>query len=175
MPIVEDDLIHRLSGGVNNTDPNNSIGGAMSTDPGGVIVSDEDNNDMDDITSTEAEDSIVIYHGYYYENIITSNPALVWTNPVFWIDSQTSSIDTSVDIAIAAEAKNTSIESLADEETSPGGGVSFTNPVNKAAGISIGDLAQDDYRGHWVKYTVDAAAGSSIDAYTIKAEGDTLP
>lgn len=173
MPILETDLIHRLSGGVANTDPNDSIGGAMSTDPGGVIVSDTDNNDMDDITSTEALNGIVIYHGYFYSNEIISD-SLTWTNPVFWIESQTSSGDTDVSIAIANEAKNLPIEVLANEEVAPVG-PSFTSPANKAAGISIGSLDQNDNRGHWVRYNVSPNSGSTVDAYTIKAEGDTLP
>jgi len=174
MPILESDLIHRLSGGASNTNPNLSIGGVMSTDPGGVIVSDSDNNDMDDITSTEADAGIVIYHGYFYSNEVSSAP-LTWTGPVFFVDSQTSSGDTGVDIAIAAEPKNSTIETLANEETAPSGGVSFERPVNKAGGIQIGDLLQFDFRGHWVKYQVEPGAVSTADQYTIKAEGDTLP
>jgi len=173
MPIVESDLIHRLSGGVSNTDPNLALGGAMSTVVGGIIISDTDNNDMDDITSTEALNGIVIYHGYFYSNEITS-AALTWTSPVFWIESQTSSGDTDVSIAIADEAKNIALEIIANEETAPSG-PSFTSPANKAAGISIGSLDQDDFRGHWVRYNVNTVASSTVDQYTIKSEGDTLP
>lgn len=173
MPIVEADLIHRLSGGAANIDPNLALGGAMSTVAGGVIVSDTDNNDMDDITSTEAVSGIVIYHGYYYSNEIISD-SLTWTNPVFWIESQTSSGDTDVSIAIADEAKNIAIEVIANEETAPSG-PSFTAPANKAAGLAITSLDQNDFRGHWVRYNVNAASSSSLDQYTIKAEGDTLP
>jgi len=173
MPILETDLIHRLSGGPANTSPDAALGGAMSTVAGGIIVSDTDNNDMDDITSTEALAGIVIYRGYYYSNEITSSP-LTWTTPVFWIESQTSSGDTDVAIAIADEAKNIAIEVIADEETAPSG-PSFTAPATKATGIAIGDLDQDDNRGHWVRYNVNAASSSTLDTYTIKAEGDTLP
>jgi len=173
MPILESDLIHRLSGGPTNTDPNLSLGGAISTVVGGIIVSDTDNNDMDDITSTEALAGIVIYHGYFYKNEITS-AALTWISPVFWIESQTSSGDTDVSIAIADEAKNLAIEIIANEETAPSG-PSFTSPANKAAGIAIDSLDQNDFRGHWIRYNVNAAASSTVDQYTIKAEGDTLP
>lgn len=172
MPIVEADLIHRLSGGSTNGDPNLSLGGAISTDPAGVIVSDQDNNDMDDITSTEAANGIVIYHGYYYSNEVPTN--LTWIAPVFWIQSQTSSGDTQVFIAIADELKNVEIETIFDEETAPSG-PSFTQPANKEAGIAILDLNQNDFRGHWVQYFVSAGAISLVDQYTIRAEGDTLP
>jgi len=171
MAILEADLEHRISGGASETDVNNALGGAMSTVGGGVIVTNVLNNDMDDITSAEATAGITIYHGYYYKN---NHGSLSWTTPVFWIESQTSSGDTSVEIAIADEAKNVAIEVIASETTAPVGPV-FTTPANKAAGITIGTLDFGDNRGHWVKYIVNAAAASALDSYTIKAEGDTLP
>ncbi len=174
MPIIEDDLIHRLSGGSTNTDPNLALGGAMSENIGGVIVSGTDNNDMDDITSDEASTGIIIYHGYYYSNEVTS-AVLTWIDPVFWIESQTSSGDTDVEIGIAIEAKNVAIVTIANEETPPSPGISFQTPTNKASGIIIGSLDQDDFRGHWIKYAVPEGSGSTIDTYTIEAEGDTLP
>ena len=171
MPIVEADLNYRLSGGVSNTDPNAALGGSMSTVGGGIVVTDTLNNDMNDINSTEAGAGITIYHGYFYEN---SNGSLTWTDPVFWIESQTSSGDTTVNIAIADEAKNTAIEVIANETTAPVGPV-FTAPANKAAGIAIGSLDSTDFRGHWVEYIVNGGATTVLDQYTIKAEGDTQP
>lgn len=174
MPIVEADLIHRYSGAGQVSDPDLSIGGAINTaDPAGIIVSDTDNNDMNDITSAEALAGIVLYRGFYFSNEITSS-VLTWTAPVFWIESQTSSGDTTVLIAIALEAKNVAIETLVNEETAPSG-ISFTAPANKAAGIAIGDLDQNDNRGHWIQYIVNAGATAVVDQYTIRAEGDTLP
>jgi len=171
MAIVEADLNYRLSGGVPNTDPNDSIGGSMSTAAGGIILTNTDNNDMNDITSDEAAAGITIYHGYFYEN---TNVTLTWTTPVFWIESQTSSGDTTVNIAVALEAKNLPIELLANEETSPAG-VTFTAPANKAAGIAIGSLDPTENRGTWVEYIVNGGAVTVLDQYTIKAEGDTQP
>jgi len=171
VPIVEADLIFRLSGTVSNTDPNLSIGGAMSTVAGGIVDTDVLNNDMDDISSDEAAAGITIYHGYYYEN---TNGSLTWTIPVFFIESQTSSGDTNVNIAIALEAKNVDIETLVNEETTPTG-ITFTAPANKAAGIAIGDLDPADNRGFWVEYIVNAGSGTTLDDYTIEAEGDTQP
>lgn len=171
MPIVEADLAYRLSGGIANIDPDLALGGVMSTAAGGIIVTDTLNNDMNDITSTEAAAGITIYHGYYYQN---NHATLTWTTPVFWIESQTSSGQTSVEIAIADEAKNVAMETIASETTAPVGPV-FTTPANKAAGIAIGSLDASDNRGTWVKYIVNAGATTSLDQYTIKAEGDTLP
>ncbi len=171
MPIVEADLIYRLSGGVGNIDPNLALGDAMSTVAGGIVDTDVLNNDMNDISSGEAASGITIYHGYYYEN---THGTLTWTTPVFWIESQTSSIDTAVNVAIADEAKNVAIEVIANEETPPVGPV-FTAPANKAAGIAIGSLDPADNRGFWVEYIVNAGSATTLDEYTIRAEGDTQP
>lgn len=171
MAISESDLIHRISGGASNTDVDAALGGAMSTVAGGIITTDTLNNDMDDITSDEASAGITIYRGFYYEN---NHGSLTWQSPVFWIESQTSSGDTSVEVAIADEAKNVALETIADEETAPTG-PTFSTPANKGAGISIGDLDAGDYRGHWLKYIVGTSAAAALDAYTIKAEGDTDP
>lgn len=171
MPIAPSDIEHRYSGGAANTDPDLSLGGAMSTAPGGEIVDDTLNNDMDDITSAEAAAGITIYHGYYYKN---DHSTLTYIGPKMWIESQTSSPDTSVEIAMADEAKNTAIETIADEETAPVG-PTFSTPLNYAAGLSIGDLNPGDYRGHWVKYIVDADAAAVVDEYTLAVQGDTNP
>ena len=109
--------------------------------------------------------------GYYYQN---NHATLTWTSPVFWIASQTSSGTTAVAIAIADEAKNVAMETIASEITAPVG-PTFTAPANKAAGIAITSLAPTENRGTWVKYTVNAGSATILDQYTIQAEGDTLP
>jgi len=171
MPIVEADLEYQLSGGPTNTDPNAALGGAQSTVAGGIIATNVLNNDMDDIKSLEAAAGITIYHGYYYQN---KHATLNWTLPVFWIESQTSSGTTSVALAIADEAKNVTMEVVASETTAPVGPV-FSTPANKAAGIALTTLDPSDFRGTWVKYIVNAGTVTTLDQYTIKAEGDTLP
>lgn len=171
MPIVDTDIEHRYSGGAANTDPDDSIGGDMSTAGGGLIVTNTLNNDMDDITSAEATAGITIYHGYYYLN---THATLSYIDPHFWIDSQSSSADTAVAIAMADEAKNVSIETLADEETPPAV-VSFTAPANYAAGLLVTTLDPDDFRGHWVRYLVSPAAAPFLDSYTLAVQGDSNP
>lgn len=172
MAIAASDILIRLTGGASNTDPNLSIGGVMSTDGGGIITTDVLNNDMDDITSAEASTGITIYHGYFYEN---SHGSLTYISPKFYIQSQTSSGDTSVEIAVADEAKNTAIEVLANEETAPGGGVTFSTPANFAAGIALGSLDFGDERGFWAKYIVGSSAAAVLDQYTLGIQGDTNP
>tara|TARA_R110002126_G_scaffold111701_8_gene249618 strand:+ start:45 stop:560 length:516 start_codon:yes stop_codon:yes gene_type:complete len=171
MAIAASDIVIRLSGGASVTDPNLSIGGVMSTVGGGVITTDVQNNDMDDITSVEAGAGITIRHGYFYEN---AHGSLTYIAPAFYIDTITSSTDTNITLAVADEAKNTAIEVLANEETEPAT-VTFTAPANFAAGILTGDLDFGDYRGFWVKYICGSSAAAVLDTYTLGIQGDTNP
>lgn len=173
MPIASSDIVLRLSGGASNTDPNASIGGAMSTAGGGIITTDTMNNDMDDITSAEASAGITIYHAYFYQN---AHGSLTYIAPKFYIASQTSSSDTSVEVALAGEAKNTAAETLSPNvETTAPSGEAFTSPGNFAGGIALGDLNFSDYKGIWVKYIVGSSAAAVLDAYTLGVQGDTQP
>lgn len=171
MAIAASDILVRLTGGASNTDPNLSIGGIMSIVAGGIIITDVLNNDMDDITSVEASSGITIYHGYFYEN---SHASLTYISPKFYIQSQTSSGDTSIEIGIAPEAKNTAIEVVANETTAPVS-VTFTTPANFAAGIALGSLDFGDEQGLWAKYIVGSSAAAVLDQYILGIQGDTNP
>lgn len=172
MAIAASDIKIRMSGGVSNTDVNLSIGGVMSTDPSGVIVTNILNNDMDDITSAEASTGIIIYHGYFYEN---AHGSLTYIAPKFYIDVQSLSSDSDISIIVAPEAKNTAIEVVASETTEPTGAPTWLLPANFAAGIALGDLNASDYRGFWVKYNLGSSAAAIEDTYTLGIQGDTNP
>jgi len=172
MAIAASDIVIRLMGGASITDPNLSIGGVISTVGGGVIITDVLNNDMDDITSVEAGAGITIYHSYSYQN---EHGSLTYIAPKFYIDSQSTSTDSDIDLIVAPEAKNTATEVVANEETEPTGSPSWTQPANFAAGIALGDLDFGDYRGFWVRYTLGSSASAIEDAYTLGIQGDTNP
>ena len=172
MAIAASDIKLRISGAsASATDPNGSYGGAMSTVSGGIITTNVLNNDMDDITSAEASTGITIYHNYYYKN---EHATLTYISPKFYIDTQTNSGDTSVEMALVAEAKNVATTRLTNETTAPSG-ITFTTPANYAGGIAIGSLDAADYRGIWVKYIVGSSASAVLDAYTLGIQGDSNP
>lgn len=172
MAIAASDIKLRISGSsASATDPNGSYGGAMSTVSGGIITTNVLNNDMDDITSAEASSGITIYHNYYYKN---EHATLTYISPKFYIDTQTNSGDTSVEMALVAEAKNVATTRLADEETAPSS-ITFSTPANYAGGIAIGSLDAGDYRGIWVKYIVGSSASAVLDSYTLGIQGDSNP
>lgn len=172
MPIVASDIHHKYSvlGSAGNpqSNPDSSIGGSISSTQ---IADNTINNDMNDITSAEASSGIIIYRGYFYQN---KHATLTFISPRIWIESQTSSSNTDVALALTSEEKNLDIERLANETTAPIG-PSFSQPANYAAGLELGSLAPDDYRGQWVKYTVNAGASATLDTYTLAVRGDTNP
>jgi hypothetical protein len=171
VPIATGDLKHRLSGGAGNTSANASLGGAMSTAAGGVITDNAANNLWDDVSGDEAAAGDVEYRGFYAEN---AHASLTWLSPVYWISSLTSSADTEFDVAVAAEAAGVSMASIADEQTAPTG-VTFSRPTTKGAGLVLGDIAHNSFRGLWTRRTVTAGAAAANDTGTIRTEGDSNP
>jgi hypothetical protein len=171
MAIVTADIEYRLSGGAANTSPAASLGGALSTAGGGVITDNVLNNLWDDVAGDEASAGDVEYRGFYVKN---ANGTLTWQSVFFWISSLTSSADTEFDVALANEAVGVAEATIADESTAPAS-VTFTRPVTKAGGLSIGNIASGSYKGLWIRRTVTAGAAAANDTGTIRCEGDTAP
>ena len=170
--VASSDIVLNYTGGTGNTDPEQSLGGAI----GGVVDGGASNNDMNDITSTEATDGIIIYRAYMYENT-SSTTDDDFVDPKVWVSSQpnfNSGVGTDVYIGVSNQDKNIDMEVISDEETAPAS-VTFTLPTaNGADALSIGTLAPDDYRGIWVRYTV--TAGQTVagqDMYTLAIQGDS--
>jgi hypothetical protein len=171
MSITTSDLEYRVSGGAANTDPALSLGGAMGTAGGSVITDNVSNNLWDDVTGDEASAGDVEYRGFYIKN---KHGSLTWQSVFFWISSLTSSSDTEFDVALAAEAVNTSMATIANESTAPAT-VTFTRPTTKSGGLSIGNVPAGQYKGLWIRRTVTAGAAAASDTGTVRCEGDTAP
>lgn len=169
-PIAATDIVLRLSGGASNTDPDASLGGAMSTAPGGVITTAQLNNLFDDVSGDQAAAGDVNYRAFFIEN---DHASLTLSNIKLWINTVSPSPDTAFAIALCEEGKNSAIEVEADEVTPPSG-ESFSSPTNKAAGLSLPDLDAGDYIGIWIRRTVSASASAvASDGPTLRVEGDT--
>lgn len=171
MAIASTDLLMRLSGGAANTSPAASLGGAESTVAGGLVATGVANNLWDDVTGDEAAAGDTEYRGFYWHN---NHGTLALQNAVTWIDSLTSSADTEFDIALAAEAVNVTMATIANESTAPAT-VTFTRPTSKAAGLSIGNIPAGQFKGVWIRRTVTAGAAAANDTGSVRVEGDTAP
>jgi hypothetical protein len=159
------DIEYRLSGGSGNTNPAASTGGAMSsTEVVGSTI-------WDSVSSAEASAGDVEYRCIY----ITNNGTTTATTAKIWIQANTSSADTTLAIALDGNGKNATAETEADESTAPTG-ESFTSPTGSGDGLSLGDLAQNDYYGVWMRRTVTAgAAATASDTFTLRVGYDYVP
>lgn len=149
MPVAAD-IALRYSGGAGNTDPNASLGGAMSTAAGGVVDDDVLHDLFDLVTGTERQAGDTEYRAIYVRNEHASQTAFAARLYVGNPDN------TEIDIGLATEAVNTAIaETLANESTAPTG-ITFSHPTTDGAGLLIGDIPAGQFKGVWIRWTVPA-------------------
>lgn len=167
MAIVASDLKFYLSGGAANADPNASLGGAISNTE---ITSAALHNLFDRVSGDESAAGDVEYRGLYFKN---THGSLTLQSAVVWLVSNTPSADTSIDIALAGEGLNATMETIVNESTAPVG-ESFSAPASKGAGLSLTNVPSGQYYGIWVRRTVTlGAAAYSDDNAVLRVEGDT--
>lgn len=160
MPIVSTDIHYRLSGGAANSSAAASLGGAKSSTavPSGLF---------DDVTSAESSAGDTEYRCFYVHN---NHGTLSLQNAVVWISSNTTG--NRIAIGVGSAAINGTEQTVADEQTAPTS-VTFSQPANKGAGLSLGSIPAGQHKAVWIRRTIAASTSASNDTYTIRAEGDT--
>lgn len=165
MPIVTADLDIRLSGGAGNASPAASLGGAMSSTSAG-------SNLFDDVSGSESAAGESEYRGVYIRN---GHATLAYLAPRVYISTDTPSADTDADVALAAEAVNVQMATIANEDTAPSS-VTFANTaVSYATGLASADIPATQNRGVWIKRNITAGAAAVADSFTVTFQGDTNP
>ena len=168
MPITSGDIDFHGSGGAGETTIAGWLGGAISNTQ---VTDNTDNNLFEDVTGAEASTGNIDYKGIYVNN---AHGSLTLQNAVIWIESQTTSSDTAVRIALALEGKNVTMDSIVDKDTAPAPVVSWDTAANKAAGLQLTNLASGENFGIWVERDVDPSASAvNADTFELKVEGDT--
>lgn len=162
MPIVSTDIKYRLSGGSSNTDPTASLGGVKST-------TDASTNLLDTVSSAEAAAGDVEYRCEYIHN---AHATLTLEAAKVWVQANTPSADTTIEIGLGTSAVNATEQTIANESTAPSG-VTFVAAVNEAGAVALGDIPAGQHRAIWIKRTVTAAAAASNDTATLRVKGDT--
>jgi len=171
--ISETDIQYRLSGGAVNSNPNTSLGGAMSSV---AVVSATTNNLFDNVSGSEVIVGDIEFRCFYVRN---NNAGAILFSPVVWIVSNTPSphdeIDIGLDPAGTGDGSTSGVAtSVANEDSAPSG-VVFSRPATKAVGLSIGGLLPGRGRAIWVRRTVGTgAAAVDGNTATIRVEGDTV-
>ncbi len=152
MPITANDITWYLSGGTANTDPNASLGGAISAT---AFVPDVDNNLFDDVSGAESAAGDVEFRCLYIRN---DHATLTLLGCALALDSDTPSPGTDVDIGLGTAAIGGTEPAVADEGTAPAGVVwSLLSATDTAA---IGDLAPGAHKAVWFRRAVSAGASA---------------
>jgi hypothetical protein len=156
--------IWRLSGGGSNSDPNASLGGVMST----IAVAPV--NLFDNVSGDETAAGDIEYRGVY----VLNNGNVDLQNAFVWVQTNTPDPDTDITMALAGAGPNATMATIANENTAPTDGATFSAPSSRATGLSIGTLATGQRYGVWIKRVVDSgAAAYNNDAFALRVEGDT--
>lgn len=171
MPISASDIEWRLSGGSANTNPSNSLGGAMSTVAGGKMTSDVMNNLWSNVSGPDATSGKTNYRCAYIKN---ANGTLTFLGVKMWISQLTASSSDEVDIGLDNAAPGSDSTTTSNGETDPG--VTFRRPVSETDPLvwTIGDMAPGQQKAFWVKRTVQAgAAAFATNSYELSISGET--
>lgn len=161
----------RLSGGASNTDPNAALGGARSTQAGGIVPTSLTANSLfDDVTGAEEQAGDTEYRCVYVRN----SGDVAAQNTVIWLSANTADADTTIDIGLGTSAVDGTEQTVANENTAPSS-VTFSAPSTEGGGLSIGTLNASSHKAVWLRRTVNATAGASNDTFTFAAAFDTAP
>ena len=167
--IESTDIKVYLSGGADNSDPNASLGGAISSTE---LVDNQLHNLFAKVSAAEALSGSTKYRAIYVKN--ENGSGLTYEDIKAYIASQTTSEDTSIEIAVATEAKYTSVQTIAYEDIAPTGQSSWVSLEGVSNGQDMGDLGDGDYRGLWVKRIVSLGASAyGNDSATLGTRGET--
>lgn len=163
MPVDAAEIRLWYSGGAGNTDPNASLGGARgTTDPGAEVTDNVKNDLFSNTTPAQASAGTDAYRGIY---VMNHDGALAAQDIRCYISTGTGSADDELDIAIADEAVNVTIETIANEETAPVGPV-FSHPTTYAGGLQLNGatgLTAGSYKGLWIRKTTNPGAAAATD------------
>jgi len=167
MPIVSSDIVERLSGGASNSDPNASLGGAKSST---AVTDNTTHNLWDVVSSAESSSGEDEYRCIYVHN---AHGSLTLQSAKVWIQTNTPSSDTSVEIGLGTSAVNGTEQTVANENTAPTS-VTFSTAAGEGNALSIGNIPSGQHKAIWIKRHINAsAAAANDDSYIISYAGDT--
>lgn len=162
MPIIPSDLKFYLSGGAANTNPNNSLGGAISSTQ---VVSNKLHNLFDVVNNLDSVNGAIEYRCIYVKN---TSFDFILQNTKLTILSNTSSPDTSIEVSWGTSAINGTEQTVANETTAPTG-MSWTTGTT----TSIGTLQAQGHKAIWIKRIVNTNSDSyNNDTTIIKVFGN---
>lgn len=164
MQILPEEIKIYLSGGSLNTNPNNSLGGAISNT---LLIDNEINNLFDGIIAKEARDGDTSYRCVYIKN----ESSKVFMLPKLYINSNT--VNPTTEIFVGKDP-NAVAQIIADEYETPIG-VTFSSATDYDTGIDLVSMSPGDVLPIWIKYVVDPNTVGGTDEAVIAITGDSTP
>jgi hypothetical protein len=122
------------------------------------------------VSSAESSAGDTEYRCIYVKN---THASLTLQSAKVWIQTQTPSADTSVEIGLGTSAVNGTEQTVANENTAPSG-VTFSTAANEGAALSIGNIPNGQHKAIWIKRIVGSSAtAANDDSYVLSYAGDT--
>jgi len=173
MPILATDIKFYLTGGAANSNPNASLGGAISSTE---IISGGLNNIFDDVTGDESASGMTDFRCIGVKN---NHSTLTLKASKLWILSNTTSLHDDIEIGVEKPVSNV-VQTVSNEGMAPTG-ISFSKPTTKENGPSItgegnntGEIGPGKWVGIWIKRVVQVgAAAKDNNTFELKVEGDS--
>ncbi len=133
------------------------------------------NNLFDDVSGDENAASESEYRCIFVHN---AHATLTWQSVVVWLSAEISggancqiAIDDLAASAIGSSSAQAAL--IATEDNTPTGVGSFSAPVTKGTGLSLGNIAAGYCRAVWIKRTTANSTALNNDGVTVRCEGDT--
>ncbi len=162
----KNDIKLYLSGGASNYNPNASLGGTISATE---LIDDDLHNLFDKVNPAESADGDTEYRCFYIKN---THASLTLTSAQIFIDTNTPSPDTLIQISVATEI-GSPVQTIAGESMAPVGQV-FSSAPNEGASLSLGDLTPGSVKAVWVKRSVTPGAAPFNDSAILKIFGQII-
>ena len=159
------DIVLQLSGGNANTDPNQSLGGYISNDPGGEITTSNNNlnNLFDNITKSENFNNTTDYRCIFILNKVGGGgpfaSAEIYLNNTSYAD---------IEIGFAPEGYDINVEQIGNESIAPTG-VVWSQPDAGSPLVFPGaqQLTEGQFIALWIKRTATSIPGTGTVTDTI--------
>lgn len=144
----------RLTGGSTNTDPNLSLGGAMSSN---VVSETAMNNLFDNVTPTEATNGDTEYRAIDLYNSGDATASAI----EMYMSAETSSADSQLDFGTnnTTHTGGDQGDTIADEGTAPGG-ITFAHYLTGSR-LSLTDIPAGSAVRVWIRRTIAVGASNT--------------
>jgi hypothetical protein len=148
MAILPTDVKYFLSGGSGNTDPNQSLGGAISTTQFTDAMA---HNMFADVEGTETTTGSTKYRCIYVKN---GHATLTMQTASFFVNAEASSPENTINIGVGTSGLNGIEQVIADENTAPID-VTFNAPINAGTGLNLGNIGPGKTYALWFQRIVN--------------------